>query len=67
MTKQEMISSLTQKAVQIRDELVALEQQFNVKKEEFLKVQGALEALDELEEGKQEEEQIKGTEILSLL
>lgn len=56
MTKQEMISSLTQKAVQIRDELVALEQQFNVKKEEFLKVQGALEALDELKEGKQEEE-----------
>ena len=49
-----MISSLTQKAVQIRDELVALEQQFNVKKEEFLKVQGALEALDNLEEEQEE-------------
>jgi hypothetical protein len=54
MTKQEMISSLTQKAVQIRDELVALEQQFNVKKEEFLKVQGALEALSNLENEEQE-------------
>ena len=49
-----MISSLTQKAVQIRDELVALEQQFNVKKEEFLKVQGALEALSNLENEEQE-------------
>jgi hypothetical protein len=31
-----MAKNLTQKAIQIRDELVALEQQFNTKKEEFL-------------------------------
>ena len=48
MTKEEMTATLTKKAIQIRDELLALEQQFNVKKEEFLKVQGALEALMEL-------------------
>lgn len=50
-----MINSLTQKAIQIRDDLVAIEQQFNTKKEEFLKVQGALEALNILEEEQEEE------------
>ena len=56
MFKEEMINSLTQKAIQIRDDLVAIEQQFNAKKEEFLKVQGALEALNILEEEQKEEE-----------
>lgn len=45
-----MTETLTKKAQEIRDELLSLEQQFNVKKEEFLKVQGALEALNELED-----------------
>jgi hypothetical protein len=54
MTKEEMVKNLTQKAIQIRDELVALEQQFNTKKEEFLKVQGALEALSNLENEEKE-------------
>lgn len=54
MTKEEMVKNLTKKAIQIRDELVALEQQFNTKKEEFLKVQGALEALSNLENEEQE-------------
>ena len=45
-----MTEVLTEKANKLRDELISLEQQFNVKKEEFLKVQGALEALNELEE-----------------
>ena len=45
-----MTEVLTEKANKLRDELISLEQQFNQKKEEFLKVQGALEALNELEE-----------------
>ena len=45
-----MTETLKEKAIKIRDELISLEQQFNVKKEEFLKVQGALEALNELED-----------------
>ena len=45
-----MTETLQEKAIKIRDELISLEQQFNVKKEEFLKVQGALEALNELED-----------------
>ncbi len=49
MEKNSMIETLTEKATSIRDELLSLEQQFNLKKEEFLKIQGALEALSELE------------------
>ena len=45
-----MIELLTEKATTLRDDLVSLEQQFNQKKEEFFKVQGALEALNELED-----------------
>jgi len=56
MNKKEMTETLTNKAIQIRDELLALEQEFNTKKEEFLKVQGALEALSRLEDDEQEEE-----------
>jgi hypothetical protein len=50
MEKSKMTELLTEKANNLRDELISLEQQFNQKKEEFLKVQGALEALNELEE-----------------
>lgn len=56
MTKEEMAKDLAAKAIKIRDELLALEQQFNIKKEEFLKVQGALEALSQLGTDEQEEE-----------
>lgn len=50
MEKSTMVETLTKKATSIREELLSLEQQFNQKKEEFLKIQGALEALNELEE-----------------
>lgn len=50
MEKTAMIESLTEKAVGLRDELLNLEREFNLKKEEFLKVQGALEALNGLQE-----------------
>ena len=36
---------LTRKSEELRDELVELEKQFNIKKEEFFKIQGALEAI----------------------
>ncbi len=44
-----MIEKLTQKGTALREELVKMEQEFNQKKEEFLKIQGALEALYELD------------------
>ena len=40
-----MIQELSQKEHELRTELLELEKQFNVKKEQYLKIQGALEAL----------------------
>lgn len=50
MEKSQMTEVLTEKATKLREELISLEQQFNQKKEEFIKVQGALEALNELKD-----------------
>lgn len=49
MQSKEMIEQLTQRGTALREELVKMEQEFNQKKEEFLKIQGALEALYELD------------------
>ena len=49
MDQQKMIDDLTERGIKVRDELVELEKKFNTKKEEFLKIQGALEALYELD------------------
>lgn len=43
-----MIEQLTQRAQDLKSSLIDIENQFNIKKEEFLKVQGALEALTTL-------------------
>tara|TARA_B100000902_G_scaffold348309_1_gene356161 strand:+ start:89 stop:259 length:171 start_codon:yes stop_codon:yes gene_type:complete len=40
-----MIKDLTTKMHTLRDELIEMERNFNLKKEQFLKIQGALEAL----------------------
>ena len=40
-----MIQELSEKEAQLRNELLELEKQFNIKKEQYLKIQGALEAL----------------------
>tara|TARA_B100000614_G_C14299281_1_gene391252 strand:+ start:192 stop:377 length:186 start_codon:yes stop_codon:yes gene_type:complete len=40
-----MIEDLSKKEAELRNELLELEKQFNVKKEQYLKIQGALEAL----------------------
>ena len=45
-----MTEKLTERAQVLKDELMNIEAQFNLKKEEFLKVQGALEALQALTE-----------------
>lgn len=44
-----MKETLIQKATEIREDLVKLEAEFNQKKEQYLKIQGALEALNELD------------------
>lgn len=49
MEKTEMFETLTQRALELGQTLREIETQFNQKKEEYLKVQGALEALQELE------------------
>lgn len=49
MKSKEMIDQLTKRGTSLRNELVKMEQEFNQKKEEFLKIQGALEALYELD------------------
>jgi hypothetical protein len=46
--RENMASELVKQGDTIRQELMDLERQFNVKKEQFLKIQGALEALNAL-------------------
>jgi hypothetical protein len=45
---QEYATELTAKAESIREELIEHERQFNAKKEEFFKIQGALEAIQQM-------------------
>lgn len=54
MNKQEMIDNLTQRYETLKNEILDMQNQFNVKREEFLKVQGALEALSILTPEEQE-------------
>ena len=42
---QELTTTLTERAEKLREDLIELEREFNIKKEEFFKVQGALEAI----------------------
>jgi hypothetical protein len=42
---QQMASELTTQANTLREELMEIERSFNTKKEQFLRIQGALEAL----------------------
>ncbi len=39
---------LSERAETLREELMEHEKQFNIKKEEFLKIQGALEAIQQM-------------------
>lgn len=48
MDSRKMKVTLQQREKELRQELLNLEKEFNTKKETYLKVQGALEALQEL-------------------
>tara|TARA_B100001250_G_C19219083_1_gene537037 strand:+ start:389 stop:568 length:180 start_codon:yes stop_codon:yes gene_type:complete len=52
--------SLAQRAEVLQKEIVELQKQFELKKEEFLKVQGALEMLQVLENEKNNEGSSEG-------
>lgn len=45
---QQYATELTERAESIREELIEHEKQFNLKKEEFFKIQGALEAIQQM-------------------
>ena len=45
MEPDKMLEELNEKEEKLRNELMELEQMFNVKKEQYLKIQGAIEAL----------------------
>lgn len=55
MQKQEMINQLRQSSETIKQELIQLQETFNSKKEQYVKIEGALEALSLLDEETQEE------------
>lgn len=42
----EIVAELTEKSNKLREELMEMEKNFNTKKEEFVKIQGALEAFN---------------------
>jgi len=44
----EYAQELSEKAETLREELMEHEKQFNIKKEEFFKIQGALEAIQQM-------------------
>ena len=50
-----MLEELNAREQSLRADLLDLEKKFNLKKEEYLKIQGAIEALTLVEEGNQQE------------
>jgi len=52
MQKTEMIENLMERYKELRNELIELQNQFNVKKDEYIKIEGAIEALNSLESEK---------------
>ncbi len=55
MNPEMMLEELNSQEAELRNDLLELEKQFNVKKEQYLKIQGAIEALTMVGEGNQEE------------
>ena len=57
MKSQEMLDNLTEQATNLQKELLEIERDFNAKKEQFIRIQGAIEALQMVvkEENKSEE------------
>ena len=51
MEKQSMLDELQKQEEELRQDLIKLEKEFNIKKDKYLKVQGAMEALSLVETG----------------
>ena len=49
MERRTMLEELTEREGELREELIGLEKDFSAKKEQYLKIQGAIEALTLLE------------------
>tara|TARA_B100001057_G_scaffold18005_1_gene16670 strand:+ start:1475 stop:1660 length:186 start_codon:yes stop_codon:yes gene_type:complete len=56
MGTDEMINDLTKQLETLKNELLEMERSFTVKKEQFLKIQGALEALNAVKLNNQKED-----------
>ena len=56
MGTDEMINDLTKQLEALKSELLDMERSFTVKKEQFLKIQGALEALNAVKLNNQKED-----------
>ena len=50
MEKQEMLDDLNKQAEELKEQLMQLERDFNQKKEQYIRIQGALEALNVLDQ-----------------
>ena len=50
MKKQQLIDTLTKQGQEIKSELTQLQESFNVKKDQLVRIEGALEALSILED-----------------
>ena len=55
MEPEMMLDDLNSREAELRSELLDLEKKFNVKKEQYLKVQGAIEALTVLSDDNPED------------
>ena len=56
MGTDEMINDLTKQLETLKNELLEMERSFTVKKEQYLKIQGALEALNAVKLNNQKED-----------
>jgi hypothetical protein len=50
MKSQEMLDNLTEQATNLQKELLEIERDFNTKKEQFIRLQGAIEAITVLQQ-----------------
>jgi hypothetical protein len=59
---EKMANDLVKQSEELKEELIELERNFNIKKEQFIKIQGALEALQFIQQ--QEDEPLPESEEL---
>ena len=56
MDAQQNLTELKSQEASLRDELITMEKQFSIKKEQYLKIQGAMEALSLVDREEETEE-----------